>query len=409
MARLMDKVIRATIFLLAAFLWVHALFFLSIQSPLIAESARVFRLATSEVVLVALLVLFTFLAASGFWKLLLSLLYIYFFPFVLIGYALYLCFLVLRAIGRWFSAQRPQQSTSPLVIDQRTTAGPALVPVKPSHHRTDTKPRTLNLPHLLMQPFSRFTLLWCVLLLVTTHRALLWVCLVVVLLHLSRKIFAILKFLFFSDALWDKVGTVLPAGIYKTLSALDGITRDAAPTPQLKQLWQQLNLYKKVLDFLSDKYLLSRWAWVVGSVVFGLIYLYIALLFSFAYYGISRVAGISYSWPESLVTSVFIPCFIADLPKVLWLRVFGGIHFFLVVAVGVGTTVNFLRRKLENIRKAASNLSTRFADESLQEKIRILKTDSLGPETPCSFDGISSGETAPFLGFCLDNLPHSFQ
>lgn len=369
----MDKVRRATIFLLAAFLWVHALFFLNIQSPLIADSARLFRLAASEVVLVALLVLFTILAASGFWKLLLSLLYIYFFPFVLIGYGLYLVFLALRAIGRLFNAQRPQQSTAPLVVDQRTTAGPTLAPVKPSNDTTDTKPRSLNLPHLLMQPFNRFTLLWCALLFATTHRSILWVCLVVVLLHLARKVFAILKFLFFSDALWDKVGKALPAGTYKILSALDAITHDAAPTPQLKQLWQQLNWHKKVLEFLSDRYLLSRWAWVIGSVVFGLIYLYIALLFSFAYYGISRVAGVSYTWLDSLVTSIFIPCFIGDLPKVVWLRVLGGIHFFLVVAIGVGTIVNFFRRKLENIRKAASNLSNRFADESLQEKMRILE------------------------------------
>ena len=47
---------------------------------------QLLRLATSEVVLFLLLFTFSMLAASGFWKTLLSVTYIYFFPFVLLGY-----------------------------------------------------------------------------------------------------------------------------------------------------------------------------------------------------------------------------------------------------------------------------------------------------------------------------------
>jgi hypothetical protein len=111
-----------------------------------------------------------------------------------------------------------------------------------------------------------------------------------------------------------------------------------------------------MLEFLKDPYLLSRWAWVLGIFFFGSIYTYVAVLFSFAYYGIARVSGVSYSWPDAMLTSVFIPFFISDLPKILAVKLLGGIHCLLVVVVGIGTIVNFLRRKLDDIRRAATDL-----------------------------------------------------
>jgi hypothetical protein len=93
MARVAERVRRATTFLLAVLLWTHALLFLNVQSPAISEAAGLLRLTSSEIVLFALLLSFSFLAASGFWKTLRSLAYIYFFPFVLFMYFLYFCFL----------------------------------------------------------------------------------------------------------------------------------------------------------------------------------------------------------------------------------------------------------------------------------------------------------------------------
>jgi hypothetical protein len=69
---------------------------------------------------------------------------------------------------------------------------------------------------------------------------------------------------------------------------------------------------------------------------------------------------------------VFIP-FISGLPKLLSLKLLGGTHCMLVVAVGIGTIVNFLRRKLDAIREAATDYSDRFADKSVQEKYVILE------------------------------------
>ena len=119
--------------------------------------------------------------------------------------------------------------------------------------------------------------------------------------------------------------------------------------------------------------MLSRCAWILGIVFLGSIYIYMAVLFSFGYYGIARVSGVRYSWPDALVTSLFIPFFVSDLPKILAVKVLGGIHCSLVVAVGVGTIMNFLRRKLDAVRTASVELSNRLGERDIQEKYLILE------------------------------------
>ncbi len=372
MANLFEGVRRATTFLLATFLWLHALFFLNVQSAFISKCAQLLRLTSSELVLFALLVIFSFLAASGFWGTVRSLLYIYSFPFVLIGYAFYLCFLLLRRVNRWFKAQATPQLGNSLVAEPSASATiPVLV--ASSESRAGAKEEIAELLRFLLRPFQRFMLLWCILLLVTTHVVVVWLCLAVVLAQLARKIFFLLKILLFSDPWLRKIGSALPAGLNTALAGLAAVTLDAAPKNELQNLWNQLKLWRKILEFLRDPYLLSRWAWVLAILFFGSIYIYTAVLFSFAYYGIARVSGVSYSWPDALLTSVFLPFFRSDLPKILAVKLLGGIQCLLVVMVGIGTIVNFLRRKLEAIRIAATELSDRFADQGIREKYVILE------------------------------------
>jgi len=120
----------------------------------------------------------------------------------------------------------------------------------------------------------------------------------------------------------------------------------------------------------------------LGTIFLAGLYAYIAALFSFAYYGIARVSGLSYSWPDALVTSIFFPFFFRDLPKILWIKVLSGIHALLLLGVGVGTIVNFLRRKLDDIRRAATEVSDRFADQIIHEKYLILQEKFSPVTTP---------------------------
>lgn len=376
-----EKCRRATTFLFAAFLWLHALFLLNSQSIFLSKYTQLITLTTSEIVLFGLLVVFSLLAASGFWKMLLSLAYIYFFPFVLLAYALYLCFCILRTMNRWFKTQEPSKQAALLVAGKEA---PQIAPVFPpvSGGVAEAKKQPTGLLSFLLRPFRRFMMLWCVLLLVTTHLAVVWMCLIVVLVHLARRVLAILKILLLSEAWMAKIAEGILTGLNTVLVALGSVSREATRTNELEKLWNQVKLWRTVLDFLKDPYLLSRWAWVLGIVFLGSIYTYFAAIFSFAYYGIARVSGVAYSWPDALVASVFIPFFVSDLPKVLAVRLLGGIHCSLVVVIGIGTVLKFLRRKLDAIRNAAADLSNRFADQSVHEKYLIL-------EEKCSTTSVS--------------------
>ncbi len=123
MANVFEIIRKMTTFFLAVFLWLHAFLFLNVQSTLISRCTQLLHLTTSEVVLFGLLFIFSCLTASGFWKTLLSLAYIYLFPFVLLAYAFYGCFVIVRAINKWFRAQigETQRLTNTLVVEQKAT------------------------------------------------------------------------------------------------------------------------------------------------------------------------------------------------------------------------------------------------------------------------------------------------
>ncbi len=213
---------------------------------------------------------------------------------------------------------------------------------------------------------------WCILLLVTTHSLVFSVCLFVVLLQLARKIAFIGNSLIRCDDWLKKIGSASFDGFTKVLEGLAAVTPDAAPNPELKSLWHQVDFWRKIPDFLMEPYLMSRWAWFLLIVISGSLYLYVSFLFSFAYYGVARVSGVLLSWPDALVTSIFIPFYVSALQKYP-LKLVGGVHCTLVLAIGVGTVVNFFRTKLDAIRSAAAAHRDRLAEGDIREKCRILE------------------------------------
>lgn len=374
-----DRIRRATTFVLAVFLWLHAILFLDFQSPLIAKLSGFAKLTSSEVVLLVLLIAFSLLAGAGFWRMLLSILYIYFFPFVLFWRLFQIFVVILRSINAWFNVQRgaqPSESATTTTTMQATTPSPTQPAVTAKPGVKKDKP----LWRYLLRLFQKFTFLWCILLLITTHRPILSICLVVVSVQLARKVFFVLKFLYFSDVWWQKYRPVMFAGLQKTLDAFDVITPDVGPSNELKSLIGQLDLWEKILKFLTDSYLMSRWGALLVAAVLGTIYTYFAFLFSFLYHGLAYAWGVKFAWSDALVTSAFIPFLITDLPKVAVVRLAGGVHCALIVAVGVGTIVRFFRRKLDDVRKSAEEMRKRLAHQSVREKYLLVREKSLLPE-----------------------------
>jgi hypothetical protein len=131
----------------------------------------------------------------------------------------------------------------------------------------------------------------------------------------------------------------------------------------------------------APKYLVSRWGALAVAAVLTAVYAYFAFFFSFCYHTIAYLGGVAYPWPDALVTSAFMPFFIGDLPKhSIAVRLLGGVHGTLVVAIGVGAIVNFFRRKMNDIRKSAEDMSNLLANQDVREKYLILEQRVKNPD-----------------------------
>src|SRR6266550_8983889 len=97
---MVDLVRKTTRFSLAAFLWLHGLFLLNLHPDFLSKLSHLLHLTAIEVVLFTLLVVFSFVAGTGFWQGVGNFLYVYFFPFILLFYACKLLFYGLRAFHR---------------------------------------------------------------------------------------------------------------------------------------------------------------------------------------------------------------------------------------------------------------------------------------------------------------------
>lgn len=365
-----EVVRRVTTFSLAVFLWLHALFLFDVQVPLVTRLSHYARLTASETILLVLLFLFSALSASGFLKTLRSLAYIYFFPLVLVFYLLVFAFRLLRAINRWFTRDQnlPAQQHDSMQIEvaapqTEEIASGAAVPL-------DSGPKIIS---LLLRPFKRYTILWCILLLIATHTVIIWLSFIVVLCQLVWKIIGVLKITLFSTSWIEKIGRQVFINLDTMLSTLQPVNARTRGSEELKKLWQQLGLWRKAAAFLQNKYLVSRWAGLLVATFFLCVYVYIALLFSFVYFGIGKVSGMNYPWPEAAIISLFIPAYIGELPKTLSMRAVGGIQWALIVCVGVGTFLNYLHRRIESVHYGAIAVSQRLADKSVRDKLAILE------------------------------------
>jgi hypothetical protein len=247
------------------------------------------------------------------------------------------------------------------------SATPA-VPVLPA---AKSSPSTLS---LLTRPFRRFTVLWCALLLFATHDLVLWLSFAVVLYVLALRILTILKLTLFSRSWLEKIGAAIYTRLGVMLSTLATVTPKTEVTKELKSLWQQLGLWERVARFLGNKYLLSRWASLLVGAFYVCIYVYIALLFSFVYFGIARVSGLSVLWSEVAVDSIFIPVYVTELPKTFFMRFAGGVQWSLVVVIGFGTFWNYFHKRLEAVSTSAVEIGSVLTDEAVREKYKLLES-----------------------------------
>ena len=287
-----DKIGKLLRFFLALFLWAHAVFAVNIPPNALAPISTWLHLSASEAILVCLLLLFTFVTGSSFWRGVANVAYIYFFPFVLLFYVGAGVTLGLVRVTRRLkpatasrsltvNAAQPQQTGSDL---QAATSGPP----------NCAAPRTAAAATLAMlgTPFRRFSLLWGFLLLVATHKPILWLALAVLLLHIGSAVLFIARSAMKSGTVLEKIAEGIRKATEDLLEKLRLVTPDTVPTNDLKNVWTSFRAYEVGVRALKDERLLSRWALLFYAAVIGTFHLYLALLFSFAYCGIARISEV---------------------------------------------------------------------------------------------------------------------
>jgi len=93
------------------------------------------------------------------------------------------------------------------------------------------------------------------------------------------------------------------------------------------------------------------------------------------------LAGLTLAWSNSATISFFILAYVAELPKTAMVRILGGIHFTLVLALGVGTVVSYFRKQLEPLRTALTSANMRLYEDETQKQFIVLQAKVGSTET----------------------------
>lgn len=361
---------KAIRLLLASYFWLHALFIFHIHPSIVSKISDKLPLSGAEFVLVGLLILFSFLVGSGFGSALANLTYIYFFPFVLFFYVIWWTCKLLYAFGKSLTATKVKTSTEQIAVLE---ANPT-VSLQVASKANAEEPLSKRIMKVVLRPFrARFIVFWCLFILFAAHIEIVWLALIVVLLHLVRAAYSLCMTAFASGGWFEQLKTAIHKNIENCLSKLSAVTADTLITPDLKGQWSVIRLYEMGVRLLENEAIISKWAILFNIVILGTIYLYLAFLFSFCYYGMIRIAGIDYAWSQLLAIALFIPFFASALPKLTPLWILAGLQCVLFAYVGARLVVSYFTRQLKYAHAVADAIAVKLEEPEVQERLLVLR------------------------------------
>ncbi len=235
----------------AIILWAHAIFLFDVPR---ASPAPLFnRLHTSagEVTVLTLIAGFSVLTSYGWSNVAVDLAYVYFFPFICLYY---LARRAVISLGRPAVTTEPSDSSDPppyyVQIPWPALVAPASGVAKPVAGSTPAEQINesfrAKLARHALRPFRHFTLLWCLLLLLTTHRWLLRTALVVV----SVQLVALLIGIALSFTSNDWLSKFSQAFQQESEKLIKKVTEaNAEVTQDVRSAWVSLRLYLMGVSF----------------------------------------------------------------------------------------------------------------------------------------------------------------
>jgi hypothetical protein len=372
--------------LLAIVIWAHAVFLFQVPDAALRHWLPRMNTSFGEFILLALIIGLSILASYGWGKVTVDLIYIYFFPFIMLFHVGRLAVRLILKLGKFMNGAEADESAevpyyAQLSLPILTPVAKATVPdvSQVATEAGERKPFARKLTNLFWRPFRRYTLLWCVLLLLTTHRIFIYLALGIVLLRLVDLVIGVLALSFTANGWFTKISAQINRLIDDHMSKISS-AKDSAVTQEVKNAWLGLRGILIGVAYLRDRRKVAQWTVFLGCVAFVIIYLYLALLFSFTYYGIARLQNIAWSWSDALLTSCFIPIAYPDLPYTKLLRLAGGVQWLCVIALGASTVIGFFKQQLEAFHSIAENIGRRFERDEVKATI-IVVNEKLAAES----------------------------
>jgi len=305
--RLLQLIRRGTRFIAAAVFWLHALAVIGVPAlPLAHWLAQRIGVSETEAWIIIVIALLSILLSYGLSKFAVDAAYVYFFPFIFPYILATLGYRSLRSLYRIFGTPESQPATAQVMVVQPASTTNKQTTGAEQNRRTILS-GFLHVLWELFRPFRQFVLLWCLLLLLTHNTALIWIALVVILLRLVFVLFKTVMLAILSMNWLSQLEEKIRSRVEDAISKILGVPEDADYPPDLKAVLGGLYGVRNAISLLRYRRRITQSIIALSLLAFLGMYLYLALLFSFAYFGIAKVELIPYTWAEALVTSIFIP------------------------------------------------------------------------------------------------------
>lgn len=358
------KVIRE---ILAFAFWFHALYVFHIipieYMGIVSLSSRYIYNAA----LIGFIFYYSYFSDSGWFSVAYDLFYIYFWPFV----TAFRCMWILSKSGYRFLKSRTVITPPGLIL--KTIPNTEVKPGQVASITGDTsqsEPDSSKKTKRLWRPLTQFNLLWSVLILTIDNKIFICVASIIALAGAAKAMYNLWDLLGDTSSWFDKLKSNFAAQMAEKIATVrmwEGLEHE-----KLTADVNVLKIYQSAFTFIDqNRNFLAKFTIAVAACITIPFYCYVSILFSLAYFGISKVESIAWSWPSALSTSLFMPFAFTNLPRSFMIQTLGGLHAVAVTLMGWNIVYRNVSNKFERIATAAIELRIPFEESVYQEKLQM--------------------------------------
>ena len=358
------KVVRE---MLAFAFWFHALYVFHIIPIEHLGIASVSSLYIYNAALISFIFYYSYFSDSGWFSVAYDLFYIYFWPFVMA----FRCMWISSKSGYRFMKSRTVIVPPGLI--RRTIPSAEEKPEQIASITGDdsqSEPESSKKKRRLWRPLTQFNLLWSVLILTISNKIFICVASIIALIGAVKAMYSLWDLLADTSSWIDKLKSNFAAQMAEKIASVR--MWEGVETEKLTGDVNVLKMYQSAFTFIDqNRDFLAKCTIAVAAFITIPFYCYVSVLFSFAYFGLSKVESITWSWPSALSTSLYMPFAFTNLPHSFIIQTLGGLHAVAVTLMGWNIVSRNLSNKFERIATAATELRLPFEERVYQEKLQM--------------------------------------